>query len=158
MGILLPFPKRDQGPQFSAHVYCLLAPNGCNDQDVTWFGGRPQSRPLCARWDPQKRGRARASPIFSPCLLWPNGWMDQDATWYKGRPQPGPHCVTWGPSCPPPKKKGAASPNFGPCLLWPNGRLSQLLLSTCTNGCPKIVLQQFEEQNVTQLTPGKWSG
>jgi len=27
----------------------------------------------------------------------------------------------------------SGSPLFGPCLLWPNSRLSQLLLSSCTD-------------------------
>ena len=31
---------------------CLLWPNGWVDQDATWYGGRPQPRPHCARWDP----------------------------------------------------------------------------------------------------------
>ena len=29
---------------------CLLWPNGCMDQDATWYGGRPRPRPHCARW------------------------------------------------------------------------------------------------------------
>jgi len=28
----------------------LLRPNGCMDQDVTWYGGRPRPRRLCVRW------------------------------------------------------------------------------------------------------------
>jgi len=45
---------------------CLLWPNGWMDQDGTWHGGGPWSRPHCARWGPssppQKGGRA---PQFS---------------------------------------------------------------------------------------------
>ena len=36
------------------------------DQDVTWYGGRPQPRRVCVRWGPSplpKRGRA-SSPIL----------------------------------------------------------------------------------------------
>jgi len=29
---------------------CLLWPNGGMDQDGTWHGGGPRSRPHCARW------------------------------------------------------------------------------------------------------------
>jgi len=28
---------------------CLLWPNSCMDQDATWYRGRPQPRPHCAR-------------------------------------------------------------------------------------------------------------
>jgi len=31
---------------------CILRPNGCVDQDATWYGGRPRLRPHCARWGP----------------------------------------------------------------------------------------------------------
>ena len=31
---------------------CLLWPNGWMDQDGTWHGGGPWSRPHCARWGP----------------------------------------------------------------------------------------------------------
>jgi len=36
-------------------------PDGLMDQDTTWYGGRPQSRPRCVRWGPaasQKRGHS----------------------------------------------------------------------------------------------------
>ena len=46
---------------------CPLWPNGWMDQDGTWHGGRPCSRPHCVRWGhsspPQKWGRA--PPQFS---------------------------------------------------------------------------------------------
>ena len=29
---------------------CLLWPNGCMDQDATWYGGRPQPGQHCVRW------------------------------------------------------------------------------------------------------------
>ena len=50
--------------------------------------------------------------------------------------RPKPHCVRWGPSFP--QKGHSLSPIFGTCLLWQNGRPAQLLLSTCTNGRPKV--------------------
>ena len=52
----------------------ILWPNGCIDQDVTWYGGRLRRRPHCVRWGPE-RGTP-APPHFSAvgtCLLWPNG-------------------------------------------------------------------------------------
>jgi len=87
------------------------------DQDGTWHGGGPWSRPHCARWGPSSPSLkgGRAPPIFGPCLLWPNGWIDQDATWYKGRPQPKRLCVRWGPSSP--SQKGAEPSNFRPMSI-----------------------------------------
>jgi len=38
-----------QSPQFMAHV---LRPNGCMDQDATWYGGTPRPRQHCVRWGP----------------------------------------------------------------------------------------------------------
>ena len=42
-----PFPKRPLifGP-------CLLRPNGCMDQDATWYGGRFRPRRHCVGWEP----------------------------------------------------------------------------------------------------------
>ena len=58
----------------------LLWPNGCMDQDATWYGGRPRSTRHCVRWGPsfplQKR-RHGSPPLFGPCLLWPNGRPSQ---------------------------------------------------------------------------------
>jgi len=36
---------------------CLLWPNGCTDQDATWYGGKPWPRRRCVRW-----GRRLATP------------------------------------------------------------------------------------------------
>jgi len=117
-GDLAPPPRKGgeaPSPIFGA---CLLWPNGCVDQDDTWRGGGPWSRPHCARWgssSPPEKG-AEPSPMFGPFLMWSNGCMDQDITWYGGRPWPTRHCVRWKPSSPSPK--GAQPPQFP---LWPNG-------------------------------------
>jgi len=64
----------------------LLRPNGCMDQDVTWYGGRPRPKRLCVRWEPRSSLPKRGSlPIFCPCFLRPNGWMDEAGTWHGGR-------------------------------------------------------------------------
>ena len=56
-----PFPKRRQSPT-PIFGPCLLWPNGWMDQDGTWHGGGPRSRPHCARWGlsspPQIRGHS----------------------------------------------------------------------------------------------------
>jgi len=107
----LPVPQRGTPPIFGPY---LLRPNGCMDQDVTWYGARPRPRQLCVRWGPHsplpKRGWS--PQIFSPCLLWPNGWMDEAGTWRGGRPQPRRLCVRWGPRSPPPQKVGGSTPKF----------------------------------------------
>ena len=74
-------------------------------------------------------------PNFGPCLLWPNGWMDEDATWYGSRPRPRPHCIRRGPSSP---LKGHSSPLFSAHVYCGHGRPSQLLLSSCRKGRPRI--------------------
>ena len=92
---------------------CPLWPNSRMDQDGTWHGAGPRSRPHCARWEPssppQKGGRV--PPIFGPFVLWPNGWTDQDENWHADRPRPWPPCVRWGPSHPS-QKGGSAPPQF----------------------------------------------
>jgi len=54
-----PHSKRGQSPSPIFGPF-LLWPNGWMHQDATWYGGRPQPRQLCVRWDssllPQKRG------------------------------------------------------------------------------------------------------
>jgi len=63
-GTQLPLPKRGRGaepPIFGPY----LRPNGCRDQDATWYRGRTRPRRLCVRWGPKG-----ADPqIFGPCLL-----------------------------------------------------------------------------------------
>jgi len=71
-----PAPPPQKGGRPPIFGPCLSWPNGWVDQDGTWHGGGPWSRPNCARWGPSspphKKG-AEPSPIFGPCLLWPNG-------------------------------------------------------------------------------------
>ena len=83
------------------------------DQDGSWHGDGPRSRPHCARWDRAplpKNGAETPSPIFGPFLFWPNGCMHQNATWYTARPRPRRLCVRWGPRSP--STKGAQTTQF----------------------------------------------
>jgi len=88
---------------------CLLWPDGCMDQDATWYGGRPRPRPHCGSFMvtqlplPEK---GHSPKFLAHVYCGQNGWMDQNVTWYDGRPRPRPHCVTWGP------KWGTAPPQF----------------------------------------------
>jgi len=101
-----PSTKRGRSPS-PIFGPCLLRPNGCMDQDATWYKGRPWPRRHCVTWGPSsalpKKG-AEPLPNFRPCLLWPNCWMDQGGTWHGGGPWSGPHCARRGHSSPTPKK------------------------------------------------------
>ena len=58
-----PYPKRVESPNFRPR---LLWPNGCMDQDGTWYGGRPRPRPTrhCGRWGPSCLSPNGDSPQF----------------------------------------------------------------------------------------------
>ena len=60
-----PYRKRGEPPIFGR---CLLRPNGCMDQDVTWYGGRSRPRRHCVIWGP-----SNPSPERGPSPL-PNFW------------------------------------------------------------------------------------
>ena len=51
----------------------LLRPNGCMDQDVTWYGARPRPRRLCVRWrpspPPQQGGGPPQKFYFRPMFI-----------------------------------------------------------------------------------------
>ena len=120
-----PAPPPQQGCGAPIFGPCLFWPNCCMDQNSTWHGGGPRSRPHCARWGPSSLSPKKGvePPIFSPFLLWPNGWMHQDATSYGGRP-PGDIMLDGCPAYP---HKRAQTPSqiFGSCVLWPNGCMYQ---------------------------------
>jgi len=74
-----PLPKKRRSPPIFGPR--LLWPNGCMDQDATWYGGRPRPRRLCVRWKasyPQKKGTPPHA-IFGPYLLWPRSTMSATA-------------------------------------------------------------------------------
>jgi len=55
----------------------LLWPNGCTNQDATWYGRRPRLTRHCVRLDPASPPlKGHSTLIFGQCPLWPNGWMD----------------------------------------------------------------------------------
>jgi len=103
---------------------CLWYPNGCMDQDATWYGGRPRPRPHCARWGPRSpSSESGHRPQFSAPVC-----CDQTAGWIK---MPLRVMVGLGPgnivldADPAPPRSGTAPPNFGPCLLWPKRWMDQ---------------------------------
>jgi len=57
-----PAPPPLKGHSPSIFGPCLLRSNGCMDQDVTWYGGRPRLRRLCVRWGPSPLPPKGAEP------------------------------------------------------------------------------------------------
>jgi len=56
-----------------------LRPNGCMDQDVTWYGGRPRPRRLCVRWGLRSSSpKGGEEPQFSAHV-----YCGQTAGWMK---------------------------------------------------------------------------
>jgi len=110
--------SRKRGRSPSIFGPCLLRPNGWMDQDGTWRGGGPWSRPHCVTWGPSSPQKGH-SPQFSAHV-----YYGQTAVCIRI-----PHGVEIGLSlgdivlngdpAPPPLK--GHSPNFDQCLLWPNG-------------------------------------
>ena len=60
-----PPPQRGTAPPPISGPY-LLRPNGCIDQDVTWYRARPRPRRLCVRWGPRSLSRKGAKPSTKP--------------------------------------------------------------------------------------------
>jgi len=77
-----------------------LWPNGWTDQDGTWHGGGPWSRPRCIRRGPSFRERGIAAPsLFDPCLLWPRSPISATAEllyyWVIGSRNISIGCAAW---------------------------------------------------------------
>ena len=71
MGTPLSVTQRDTAPPIFG--LCLLWPNAWMDQDVTWYVGRPRSRPHCVRWGPSslpKKGTASSFRPMSIVAIW----------------------------------------------------------------------------------------
>ena len=64
-----PPPQRSTPPIVGPYP---LQPNGCIDQDATWYGCRPQPRALCVRWrhsPPPQKGGGAPTPNFRPMFI-----------------------------------------------------------------------------------------
>ena len=101
-------------------------------QDATWYGGRPQPRELCVRWEASHLPKREAepggrAPNFRPMYCGQTaGWIKMALGMEVGL---GPvHVVLDGDTAPLPKKGGRAPPIFGPSLLWPNGCMDRLCI------------------------------
>jgi len=72
-----PYPKRGGAPpNFRPR---LLWPNGCMDQDATWYGGRPRPTRHCVGCEgsyPQKKGHSHLTQFFAHVYCGQMaGWM-----------------------------------------------------------------------------------
>jgi len=64
-----PHPKGHSPRNFRPY---LLRPNGCMDQDVTWYGAKPRPRRPCVRWGPRSpspKGGGASPPNFRPMFI-----------------------------------------------------------------------------------------
>jgi len=72
-----PLPKKGAEPPVFGPS--LLWPNGCMDQDATWYGGRPRPTQHCVRCEssyPQKKGHTLPYPILAHVYCGQMaGWM-----------------------------------------------------------------------------------
>jgi len=108
-----PPSKRGNPPIFGPY---LLGPNGCMDQNITWYGARPRPRQLCVRWDPAPSLKGGGAPQFSAHVYCGQtaGWMKLVLGMEVGL-SPG-DFVSDGEPLPLPKK-GAEPPNFRPMFI-----------------------------------------
>jgi len=101
-------PPKGHSPHLIFRPY-LLRPNGCMDQDATWYGARPLPRRVCwmgtTLYPPQKWGQSPPLQFLAhfycgqmaACIKMPLGKL----VWrYSCRLQPRGLCVRWGPSPP----------------------------------------------------------
>jgi len=65
----LPHPQKGSGAPSPIFGPCLVWQNGRMDQDGTWHGRGPWSRPHCVRGGPSFRERGIAAPTFRPMSI-----------------------------------------------------------------------------------------
>jgi len=97
----------------------LLWPNGCMDQNATWYGGRPRPTRHCVRWGTYSPPLKRHRPQFSANVLrrGQTARWTKMPPWYGGRLRPGQLYVRWGPNYPQKKMAHPVLPNFWPISI-----------------------------------------
>jgi len=111
-----PAPRPPKGHTHPFYGPYLLRPNGCIDQDATWYGGRPRHRRLCVRWGPRSPSLQKGGGVPTPkCLA--HVYCGQTAGWVKMVPvmevdlSPGDLVVLDGDPAPS-QEGGRAPPQF----------------------------------------------
>jgi len=84
------------------------------DQDESWRGGRPRTRPRCVRWGPSPSPKGTQPPILAHICCGPTaGWIKMPLGMEVGL-GPGDIVLDGDPAAPPPQRGGTAAPNFRP--------------------------------------------
>ena len=124
-----PAPRHLKGHRPTIFGQCPLWPNGCMDQDATWYVGKPWHRRCFVRW-----GRSSPDKGHSPQFLvhvycgQTAGWMKSPLIMEVGL-GPGHIVLDGDPALP---TKGAQqAPLFVAHVCCGHGHPSQLLLSSC---------------------------
>ena len=109
----LPSPKMGTAPNFQP---ISVADKWLHGSRCHLYGGRPQPRRLCVRWEPTYAlPQKGAEPIplnFRPMSIVAKRLDTSKCHLYGGRPQPRGPCVTWGHPAPAPKKGEEPPPQF----------------------------------------------
>ena len=111
-----PLPQKWAEPPSAIFGPFLLWPNGCTDQNATWYGGRSRPTPHCVRCGPSYPPKKRHS---HPTQFLAHVYCGQMAGWMKTplgtEVDLGPgHCTRRGPSY---RERGTAAPNFRPMSI-----------------------------------------
>jgi len=104
-----PPPKRHSPTIFGPY---LLRPNGCMDQDATWYRDRPRPSGLCVRWEPTsppRKGGTAPSAILGPFLCYMAGCIKMPLGMEVGLSS-GDFVIDGDPAAPP--QKGGRAPKF----------------------------------------------
>jgi len=106
----------DRDPVHPIFGPCQLRPNGWMDQDATWYGGRPWSRPHYVRWGPKLTQKGHSQQFLAHVCC------DETAGWIKIPPGRkvglGSRHILLNGEPTSPFKRGTA-PNFRPTPLVP---------------------------------------
>ena len=130
-----PSPKMVEAPNFFGPR--LLWPNGCMDQDATYYGGRPRPTRHCVRWGPSypwRKGHTHPDPILAHVYCGQTAGSMKTPLGTEVDVGPG-HIVLDGVAAL--REKGTAAPyprSFRPMSIVAR-RPSQLLLSSCITTC-----------------------
>jgi len=98
----------------------VLWPNGCMDQDETWYGGRPRLRRHCVRWRRNPQKGAQQTPAFRPMSIVAKR-LDESRCHLLGTEVGYGDIVLDGDPAPPTKKGNAAPPTFLAKRLYASG-------------------------------------
>ena len=134
----------------------ILWPNGCTDEDETWYGGWPRPRSHCVRYGPSSTPRGIASQVSAHvCCSQKAGWIKMPLG-MKVCLSPG-DIVLDGDPLPSPNRD--QSPLiFGPCLLWPRSPISataELLLRYASGETVKQTYIQTRSPQLRTPTAAK---